>query len=226
MPLVSCISINHSGKRQVIFVWWLVNFPDSFARLHKLSKLWQRCEQLTLEGWILLNSLPIFGSGAAGLCLSGISSQNDILARSEEQKLGLGASGCPEAKNCLFIFIAGNIAGKSRQTGFGTIHLWGFLWTSLQWNAGPSHPLLHSWAQSRDQNPSQNCRVPKGDSKSHWWRLNLPAESVEKAPEKNHLKKPNWATEIISVGTVAKGLAEHQSGVLTPEEDPGILSAG
>lgn len=70
MPLVSCITINHSGKRQVIFVWWLVNFPDSFAGLDKLRKLWQHCEQHTLEGWILLDSLPILGSGAAGLCLA------------------------------------------------------------------------------------------------------------------------------------------------------------
>lgn len=55
---------------------------------------------------MLLNSVPISGSGAAGLCLSGISLQDDVLARSEEQKLGLGAPGHPEAKNCLLIFTA------------------------------------------------------------------------------------------------------------------------
>lgn len=49
MPLVSCITINHCGKRQAVSVWWLVNFPDSFARLDKLSEPRQQSEQQALE---------------------------------------------------------------------------------------------------------------------------------------------------------------------------------
>lgn len=144
MPLVSCITINHCGKRQGIFVRWLLDFPDSFARLNKLSELQQHCEQQTSEAWILLTSLPISDSGAARACLLGASVQNDILARSAEQKLGFGASGCPEGKNCPLIFMVRNIAGKSSKPG-----LWhcSFVGLSLDFIAvgyGPRQPLLHT----------------------------------------------------------------------------------
>lgn len=147
MPLVSCITINRCGKRQAIFVRRLVNFPDSFARLDKLSKLQQHCEQQTLEGWILLTSLPISGSGAARVCLSGTSSQNDVLARSAEQKLGLGASGHVEGKNCLLIFTVRNIAGKCSEPVLRHCPFLGLSLDFLAVDYGPSQPLLHSLCQ-------------------------------------------------------------------------------
>lgn len=148
---------------------------------------------------------PIFGSGAAGLCLSGISLQNDVLARSEEQKLGLGASGCPEAQNCLFISIAGNIAGKCRQTGLGTIHSLDFIAVGC----GPSQPLLHSWAQTGDQawhlqNCRKNlqiCRVPKEDSRSQ-----CTCRVFRKLLRSTTWRNQTGLPDIKTVGTVAKGL--------------------
>ena len=145
MPLVSCITINHCGKRQAIFVWWLVNFPDSFARLDELSELRQHCEQQTLEDWILLTSLPISRAGAAEVWLSGTSLQNDVLTRSA--KLGLGASGCLEGKNCLLFFRVRNIAGQSSKP---LLWHWPFVRLSLDFVAvgcGPRQPLLHSPCQ-------------------------------------------------------------------------------
>lgn len=116
MPLVSCIIINQCGKRQASFVRRLVNFPDSFARLDKLLELRQHCEQQTSGGWILLTSLPISGSGAARVHLSGTGSQNDIWAGFVEEKLGLGALGRLEGKiNCLLVFMVRNIAGESSE---------------------------------------------------------------------------------------------------------------
>lgn len=133
MPLVSCITINQCGKRQASFVRWLVNFPDSFARLDKLLELQQHCEQQTSGSWILLTSLPISGSGAAGVHLSGTGSQNHIWARFVEEKLGLGASGRLEGKKAVsssswLEILQANPASQH----FGSVYLWVFLLTLLQ----------------------------------------------------------------------------------------------
>lgn len=157
---------------------------------------------------------PIFGSGAAGLCLSGISLQNDILARSEEQNWDLELQGVQRQKNCLFIFIAGNIAGKCRQTGFGTIHLWGFPWTQPTSAAQLGSDETPSLGLAKLQNKFAKLQSSKGGFKESIY--------LQRAFRKL-LRNTTWRIqtallEIKAVGSVAKGLT---GATWAPEQSAG-----
>lgn len=160
MPLVSCITINHCGKWQAIFVLWLVNFPDSSARLGRLSEPWQHCEQQVLERWKLLTSLPILSTGAARFCLPGASSQKGVLARSAEQKLGLRASACLERDSHLLTLTVRNIAGKSSELTLQH-HLVAGLWLPLQQGVDPASLLCAAFvSRARGGNVAWGLQNP------------------------------------------------------------------
>lgn len=139
--------------------------------------------------------------------------QNDILARSAEQKLGLGASGLLEGKNCLLVFMVRNIADQYSESVLWHHPFVGRRLYFIEADYGPCQSVPHTLCllllEERKSlglaKSLPNLLRFKEGFKDLLMECQAHSESLQKAPEKRHLEEANLGCQRENlVGRVAK----------------------